>query len=361
LTTAPVPPSTTAASIAGRFTRDRVAGIETGLGRVYRRWLAVGPAAVRAALVLRNPTIDLDASDVEVFGRTKRNVGWTYAGVRAARVHLAWWAQAELPLADLCSPATTTSAQRPVSCCSGRWRCSRARCAAGLGSGPTPATSTPRSPRRRPVGLRLRGRRQAQQRRVAGLRGDPGNRLEERAGHARRAGRGLRLGPGGLARRQLHDRPPGQDRRGAAVGRSAVPPPPDRRERPARAGARRRRRPRLGDQLHRHQHPGRQRRLRRPGSVVSQPDQHRGTVPRGQARRRREPPAPADPTVNTVWMWAGLLAGATSVMLQALTGPDPRTGGRTRIATLRHRLLAVPGRLIRHARGLTLRLPPDRH
>jgi len=69
----------------------------------------------------------------------------------------------------------------------------------------------------------------------------------------------------------------------------------------------------------------------------------------------------ADPTVNTVWMWAGLLAGATSVMLQALTGPDPRTGGRTRIATLRHRLLAVPGRLIRHARGLTLRLPPDRH
>ena len=69
----------------------------------------------------------------------------------------------------------------------------------------------------------------------------------------------------------------------------------------------------------------------------------------------------ADATVNTVWMWAGLLAGATSVMLQALTGPDPRTGGRTRIATLRHRLLAVPGRLIRHARGLTLRLPPDRH
>ena len=101
LTTAPVPPSTTAASIAGRFIPDRVAGIETGRGRVYRWWLAVGAASVRAAPVLRNPTIDLDASDVEVFGRTKRNVGWTYAGVRAGRVHLASWAQAELPLADL--------------------------------------------------------------------------------------------------------------------------------------------------------------------------------------------------------------------------------------------------------------------
>ena len=68
----------------------------------------------------------------------------------------------------------------------------------------------------------------------------------------------------------------------------------------------------------------------------------------------------ADPTVNTVWMWAGLLAGALSVMMQSLTGLDrhAHAGGRMRIATLRHRLLAVPGRLIRHARGLTLRLPP---
>jgi hypothetical protein len=31
------------------------------------------------------------------------------------------------------------------------------------------------------------------------------------------------------------------------------------------------------------------------------------------------------------------------------------------IATLRHRLLCVPGRLIRHANQLTLRLPPGHH
>ena len=68
----------------------------------------------------------------------------------------------------------------------------------------------------------------------------------------------------------------------------------------------------------------------------------------------------SDQAVNNVWMWAGLLAGALSVMLQALTGLDrhPHTPGRMRIATLRHRLLAVPGRLINHARGLVLRPPP---
>jgi hypothetical protein len=33
-------------------------------------------------------------------------------------------------------------------------------------------------------------------------------------------------------------------------------------------------------------------------------------------------------------------------------------GGKAMIATLRWRLIAVPGRLIRHARHLILRLPP---
>ena len=33
-------------------------------------------------------------------------------------------------------------------------------------------------------------------------------------------------------------------------------------------------------------------------------------------------------------------------------------GGKAMIATLRWRLIAVPGRLVRHARHLILRLPP---
>ncbi len=99
LTEAPVAPSRTAARLAGRFGPAQLAGIETALSEVYTRWLKVVPAQVRAPLVLRDPTIDLVASDIEVYGPTKQGVGWNYAGVRSGRVHLASWAQAELPLA----------------------------------------------------------------------------------------------------------------------------------------------------------------------------------------------------------------------------------------------------------------------
>ena len=85
--------------MARRFGSVQLAGIELALSNIYTRWLTVAPAAVRAPLVLRDPTIDLDASDIEVYGKTKQGVGWNYAGVRCGRVHLASWAQAELPLA----------------------------------------------------------------------------------------------------------------------------------------------------------------------------------------------------------------------------------------------------------------------
>ena len=65
---------------------------------------------------------------------------------------------------------------------------------------------------------------------------------------------------------------------------------------------------------------------------------------------------PGHAAVNTVWMWAALLAGNFSVLLQALTGID--AGGRAHAARLRHDLLCIPARLVRHGRRLTLRLPP---
>ena len=56
---APVAASTTAGRLAGLFGPDQLAGIETGLAAVYRRWLALVAASVRAPLVLRDPTIRL--------------------------------------------------------------------------------------------------------------------------------------------------------------------------------------------------------------------------------------------------------------------------------------------------------------
>ena len=60
--------------------------------------------------------------------------------------------------------------------------------------------------------------------------------------------------------------------------------------------------------------------------------------------------------VNWVWTWAALLACNLSVLLQALTGLD--TAGRAHAERLRRELINIPGRIIRHARRLELRLPP---
>ena len=73
------------------------------------------------------------------------------------------------------------------------------------------------------------------------------------------------------------------------------------------------------------------------------------------------------PQVNLAWMWGALLAASMAAWLHQLTaitaGQDILAGhgvrgGKAMIATLRWRLIAVPGRLIRHARHLILRLPP---
>ena len=67
-------------------------------------------------------------------------------------------------------------------------------------------------------------------------------------------------------------------------------------------------------------------------------------------------------------MWGALLAASIAAWLHQLTGLTVGQdtlhghgvrGGKAMIATLRWRLIAVPGRLIRHARHLVLRLPPD--
>ena len=74
--------------------------------------------------------------------------------------------------------------------------------------------------------------------------------------------------------------------------------------------------------------------------------------------------------VNTAWMWGALLAASMAGWLHQLTaatrgqiilaGHGAR-GGKAMIETLRRRLIAVPGRLVRHAGQLILRLPPGDH
>lgn len=75
------------------------------------------------------------------------------------------------------------------------------------------------------------------------------------------------------------------------------------------------------------------------------------------------------PEINRAWMWGALLAASTVGWLHQLTATSHHgrlhghgvRGGQAMIATLHHRLIAVPARLVRHAGSLTLRLPPGEH
>jgi len=97
----PVPglATSTATGIARRFTAEHWRGVEGGLARATARMLSLLPAERAAELAEGPVTVDIDATDVEVYGSKKRGVAYTYQGQRAGRPHVASWAETEIPLA----------------------------------------------------------------------------------------------------------------------------------------------------------------------------------------------------------------------------------------------------------------------
>jgi hypothetical protein len=97
---APVPglASTTAAGLARRFTDAQWTDVETGLARVGERVLE-RVSVTRRMRLCRTATVDLDATDVEVYGRHKRGVDYNYQGQRCGRPHVASWAETETVVA----------------------------------------------------------------------------------------------------------------------------------------------------------------------------------------------------------------------------------------------------------------------
>jgi hypothetical protein len=95
---APVPPSTTAATLAARFDQPRRQGVERASAQVTGRALAALPVGERARILAGRVTIDLDAKDIEVYSLRKEQVIRSYKGEIAGRVHAAHWAEAQVLL-----------------------------------------------------------------------------------------------------------------------------------------------------------------------------------------------------------------------------------------------------------------------
>jgi Transposase DDE domain group 1 len=74
------------------------AGVERGVAGATQRMLELLPPQ-RVESLLGAVTIDMDTTDVEVYGRKKRGVAYNYQGQRCGRPHVASWAETGLTLA----------------------------------------------------------------------------------------------------------------------------------------------------------------------------------------------------------------------------------------------------------------------
>jgi Transposase DDE domain group 1 len=372
---APVPglASTTAAGLARRITPAQWRAVEAGLAAVTGRMLALLPAERAAALAEGPVTVDLDTTDVEVYGSKKRGVAWNHQGQRVGRPHVAAWAEAETVLA------------------------------ADLGDGTDdPRATAPDLLRRALAALPAAARQSG---RVA-MRADAGYFAGAlaRAAHDEHIAFAIgarRIAPlwrllAGIADDSWHDAIEMDNAQVAAaeycpdwwpantrllVRRVLLDPQqvsadprsrrrrtlhPDQRALPfdelATAGA-----------IYAYSFIVTNLDVSTPGNAVAAEHwyRHRTTVENifrdsklGAALRH----LPSGyPQVNMAWMWGALLAATMAAWLHQLTaitaGKDILAGhgvrgGKAMIATLRWRLIAIPGRLVRHARHLVLRLPP---
>lgn len=67
--------------------------------RGWGEWILERVPAARQSRLCTTATIDLDATDVEVYGRNERGVEYNHQGQRVGRPHVATWAEVETVLA----------------------------------------------------------------------------------------------------------------------------------------------------------------------------------------------------------------------------------------------------------------------
>jgi hypothetical protein len=372
---APVPglAATTAAGLARRLSAAQWRAVETGLGDIAAAALAALPSD-RAAALGASVTIDLDTTDVEVYGRRKRGVAYNHQGQRVGRPHVATWADTatvlaadllagnEDPRRDAAELLCRALAALPAPVRAGRIRL---RADAGYFAGQLARAALGAdvefaigARRIAPLWRLLDGLVEADwtdaidmpgaQVAVAAYTPDwwpAATRLVIRRVRLEVAAGQVSADPRARRRRTLHP-----DQRAlpldelAAIntvyGYSFVVTNLDVS---------------TGEQAAAVEHWYRHR---------TQVENLFRDAKHGAALRHLPS---GHPEINRAWMWGALLAASIAGWLHQLTATPAADGalvghgvrdGQAMIATLRHRLIRIPARLIRHAGTLTLRLPP---
>jgi len=94
-----VPASTTVIGLGKRFDEQARAHVERANAKLVNGAFSLLPENRRTDLVAERPTIDLDPTDTEVYGRMKEGSAYNYQGQRVYRPHPAVWAEAGWVLA----------------------------------------------------------------------------------------------------------------------------------------------------------------------------------------------------------------------------------------------------------------------
>ena len=376
----PVPglATSTAAGIARRLTGEALARDRGRAGRGDRPH--GGSAARRAGGRAGDGpvTIDIDATDVEVYGSKKRGVAYTYQGQRAGRPHVASWAETEIPLAaDLLAGdqdprssvvallgralAALPRAVRDGAAAAGRKIALRAdagyfagdlaRAAAAAGMAFAIGAKRITSMWKALAGIAEDAWRDAIDMDNAQVAVSPYKPADWPDGTVLLVRR-VRLDPG-----QVSADPRSRRRRTLHPDQRALPIPELEQEpaiyaysfictnldvsTPARAAA--------VEHWYRH---------RTSAENIFRDSKHGAAL--------RHLPSGYE-QVNTAWMWASLIAAAVAAWLHQLTGlisggelveGHGTRGGKAMIATLRRVLIAVPARLVSHGGQLIMRLAP---
>lgn len=365
LSPVPVPPSTTAATLARRFTFDRWLGVEGAVGQVAGRVLGRVEPSRRAAL-LTSPTLDLDATDVEVYGAAKDGTAYNYKGQRAGRPHLATWADAGIVLAADLLPGDIDPRIGVVDLLD--------RAVAGLSAATAPHGGHGRPRIRGDVGyftyhvanaalaagcdFALGATRNSATWRVAAGIPEDGWTVAQGMRHAQVAianyvPRGWPVGTRFLVRRVRHQ------------AASISTDPRARRRKTIPADQLTLALDGLVDQVWAYSFIATNLDISTAAKAraVEAWYRHRTDIEdrirdaKHGAALRHLPSGHAQ--VNTAWMWGALLAVNLSAWIHELGGLDDGHGrDRAHLNRLRRELICIPGRVVHHARRTTLRLPP---